>query len=133
MDSSLPPLPADLWPHALAAQGSRPKGRLLTVEIPGMSENLLLSVLARAIHLEMRAAGEWAARITAAADTDFPSAKEFSCFRAENAARLLALYVAVFAAAQYIGSSDQTPEALKASASRNLSVDSSRPEGFEGW
>jgi hypothetical protein len=119
MDTILPPLPPDLWPHTHPAGGSRPQGRMLALEIPGMSESLLLGVLARAIHHEMRTAGEWAARIASEADKDFPSAKDFARFRAENAARLLTLYAALFASSQYVSTSDITPEALKAAASKS--------------
>ena len=95
---------------------------MLTLEVPGLSETLLLSVLARAIHLEMRAAGEWAARAGTSADKDFPSAGSFARFRKENAARLLSLYTVLFAAAQYLTTNDPTPEALRAAASHSYQL-----------
>jgi hypothetical protein len=67
----------------------------------------------------MRAAGEWAARIGSASDKEFPSFKAFSRHRAEEAARLLAIYTALHGSGQYICSFDPTPEALKATASRS--------------
>lgn len=117
MDNALPPLPADLWPQVYSARASHPKGKMVSLEIPGLSENLLLAVLARAIHLEMRAAGEWAARVGTPSDKEYPSARSFSRYRAENAARLLTLYTSLFAATQSRTTSDQTPEALRAAAS----------------
>lgn len=119
MSPAVAPLPSDLWPQAYPAKSSRTRCHMLTLEIPGLTEALLLSVLARAIHLEMRAVGEWTARIETSVDKDFPSAREFACLRADNAARLLALYVAVFAAAQYVSASDIAPEALKSAASQS--------------
>jgi hypothetical protein len=128
MDDSLPPIPADLWPHAHPARSSRPEGKMLTLEVPGLTETLLLSVLARAIHLEMKAAGEWAARVGTSTDNDFPSARSFFRFRTENATRLLSLYTALFAAGLYLTSSDASPEALRASASHSYQL------GFrEAW
>jgi hypothetical protein len=122
MNTSLPPFPADLWPKVIAVAGTRPPGRMLTLEIPGLSESPFLNALSRSIHLEMRAAGEWAARIGSASDKDFPSSQAFSRHRAEEAARLLAIYTALHASAQYITSFNPTPEVLKASASRSYQL-----------
>jgi hypothetical protein len=119
---SLPPIPAHLWPKVIPVTGQRPPGRMLTLEIPGLSERPLLSALSRAIHQEMRAAGEWAARIDPTAKKEFPSEREFSRHRAEEAARLLAIYTALHGSAQYVSSFDLTPDALKAAASRSYQL-----------
>jgi hypothetical protein len=95
---------------------------MLTMEIPGLSERPLLSALSRAIHREMRAAGEWAARIDPTAKKEFPSEQEFSSHRAEEAARLLAIYAALHGSAQYVSSFDPNPEALKAAAPRSYQL-----------
>jgi hypothetical protein len=122
MISSLPPIPADLWPKVISVTGKRLPGRMLTLEIPGLSEGPLLSALSRTIHQEMRAAGEWAARIDPTAKKEFPSEQEFSRHRAEEAARLLAIYSALHGSAQYVGSLDRNPESLKAAASRSYQL-----------
>ena len=122
MASSLPPIPADLWPKVILVTGKRPPGRMLTLEIPGLSERPLLSALSRAVHQEMRAAGEWAARIGTTPKKEFPSEQEFFRHRAEEAARLLAIYTALHGSAQYISSFDPTPAALKAEASRSYQL-----------
>jgi hypothetical protein len=119
---SLPPAPDDLWPKVLAVTGKRPAGRMVTLEIPGFSERPLLSALSRAIHLEMRAAGEWAARLDSASAKDLPWFREYSRHGAEEAARLLAIYAALHGCASYLGALDLSPEALKASASRSYAA-----------
>jgi hypothetical protein len=95
---------------------------MLTLEIPGLSERSLLSALSSAVHQEMRAAGEWAARIGTTPKKDFPSEREFFRHRAEEAARLLAIYTALHRSAQYISSFDPTPAALQGSASRSYQL-----------
>jgi hypothetical protein len=122
MDASLPPVPTDLWPKVIPVTGKRPPGRMLTLEIPGLSERPLLSALSRAIHQEMRAAGEWAARIGSSAKKEFPSEQDFSRHRAEEAARLLAIYTALHASAHYVSSFDPTPEGMKAATSRSYQL-----------
>jgi hypothetical protein len=118
MTSSLPPIPADLWPQVISVTGKRLPRRMLTLGIPGLSERPLLSALSHAIHREMRAAGEWAARIGSSPQKDFPSEQAFSRHRAEEAARLLAIYTALHGSAQYVSSFDPNPETVKAGASR---------------
>ena len=118
----LPPAPANLWPKVSPVTSYRPTGGRLTLEIPGLSEGPLLTTLARAIHDDMRAVGKWAARAGEPRDRSLLSAKEFSRVRAENAARLLAIYAALYGSANYIGLSDLSPEALKASASRSYAT-----------
>ena len=122
MDASLPPVPADLWPKVIPVTGQRPPGRMLTLEVPGLSERPLLSALSRAIHQEMRAAGEWAARIGSTPKKEFPSEQDFFRHSAEEAARLLAIYTALHGSAHYVSSFDPTPQDLKATASRSYQM-----------
>lgn len=122
MDTPLPPIPPDLWPKVIPVTSSRSSDQMLMLEIPGLSENPLLTALSQAIHLEMRAAGEWAARSELPSSKDFPSPQEFSRRRAENAARLLAIYRGLHASTQDSSPCDLIPETLKASASRSYQV-----------
>jgi hypothetical protein len=122
MDTSLPPIPNDLWPQVIPAIGKRLPGRMLVLEIPAFSENLLLSVLCRAVYHEMRWAGEWAAQIGQTSKRDFPSARELSRHSAENAARLLTIYTAIYPRAQYQSENDPAPDGLKAGASRSYQI-----------
>ncbi len=109
----------DLWPKVYAVMSYRPTGGKLTVEIPGLSEAPLFAALSRAVHLEMRAAGEWAARMGEPREKGLPGPIDFCRYRLENAARLLAIYTALHSSASYVGALDPAPEALKASASRS--------------
>ncbi len=118
-DASLPPIPPDLWPEVIPIPAKRPTGRVLVLQIPCFSENLLLSSLCRAIHHEMRWAGEWAARIGQNPKREYPSEQDFARHSAENAARLLAIYTAIFRNAEFPPTSDPSPEDLKATASRS--------------
>jgi hypothetical protein len=122
MDTPLPPVPADLWPEVIALSAKRPKGRMLTLEIPCFSENLLLTVLCRAIHHEMRWAGEWTARIGQNPKREFPSEQDFARHSAENAARLLAIYTAIYRNGEFPPMSDPNPEDLKAGATRSYQI-----------
>jgi len=122
MDASLPPVPPDLWPKLIPVTGQRPPGRMLTLEVPGLSERPLLSALSRAIHQEMRAAGEWAARIGSTPKKEFPSEQDFFLHRAEEAARLLAIYTALHGSAHYVSLFDPNPESVKAAASRSYQL-----------
>ncbi len=123
MDIPTTPTISDLWPQVPAVTGTRPQGGRLTLEIPGLTESPLLTALARSVHLEMRAAGEWAARVDEPKDKGlFPGPRAFARLRADNAARLLAIYIALHRGGHYIHASDLTPEALKASATRSYEI-----------
>jgi hypothetical protein len=122
MDTSLATVADDLWPKIVTVTSHRPPGGRVTLEIPGLSEGPLLTTLARAIHDDMRAAGKWAARISEPRDKSQLSAKDFFRVRVENAARLLAIYAALYGSANYISIFDLSPEALKASASRSYAT-----------
>jgi hypothetical protein len=119
---SIPEAPG-LWPKVYPVTSYRPSAGRLTLEIPGLSEAPLLTALSRAIHLEMRAAGEWAACIDEPREKGLPGLRglpgpiEFCRLRLENASRLLAIYTALHGGASYLGELDLNPEALKASAS----------------
>ena len=119
MNTSLPPIPADLWPKVSLVTSYRPTDGRLTLEIPGLSEGPLLTALSRAIHLEMRSAGEWAARIGEPREKGIPGPTDFRRLDTENAARLLAIYTAVHGCASYLSAFDLSPEALKTFASRS--------------
>jgi hypothetical protein len=109
----------DIWPKVGEVSAHRPPDRRVSVEIPGLSELPLLAALSQAVHLEMRAAGGWAARVDDPREKGIPGPKEFTSHRAENAARLLAIYTAVYRCGIYTGSFDPTPEAVKTSATRS--------------
>ena len=119
METRSIPITADLWPKVYPVASHRPTGGRLTLEVPGLSEAPLLTALSRAIHLEMRAAGEWAARVGEPRQKGAPGPIDFCRYRRENAARLLALYTAIHGSAGYVSALDLQPEALKASASRS--------------
>jgi len=121
-DNALPPVPDDLWPEVAAISTKRPKGRRLALEIPCFSENLLLTVLCRAIHHEMRWAGEWTARIGQNPKREFPSEQDFARHSVENAARLLAIYTAIYRNGEFPPMSDPKPEDLKAGATRSYQI-----------
>jgi hypothetical protein len=112
MDTLLAPAAPNLWPNVSPVSSYRRTGGNMTLEVPGLSESVLLEALSRAIHLEMRAAGEWA-------DTGLPGPKDLSRYRTENAARLLAIYTSFYGSANGARSLDLSPEALKTSASRS--------------
>ncbi len=117
MDTPLPPIPADLWPKTLLVEATRPDGRSLSLEIPSLSERPLLDALSRAVHLNMEGAAKWAARVSTT-DKAFPSPREFSRLHADDAARLLAAYTALYHHREFPSDLSLSPEALKASASR---------------
>jgi len=119
METQSIPGAADLWPKVYTVTSYRPTCGRLTLEIPGLSETPLLTALSRAIHLEMRAAGEWAARVGEPREKGAPGPIDFRLYRTENAARLLAIYTALHGCASYLSELDLSPEALKASASRS--------------
>jgi len=121
METSLPPIPADLWPKTAPVSVTRNNEGFgfLAVEVPSLSERPLLSVLSRGIHREMEEAGKWAARISPAdQDKRIPTPRDFSRLCAEDAARLLAIYTAAYEAREVRSELELTPEALKTSASR---------------
>lgn len=128
MDKSLPLIPADLWPKVYLVTSHRLTGEKLTLEIPFLSEAPLLTALARAVHIEMRAAGEWAARIGKPWDDDLsrppdlPGPIGFYRRRTDNAARLHAVYTALHGSANYVNTLNVRPEVLKASASRSYAA-----------
>jgi len=122
MNASPATVADDLWLKIVAVTAHRPPGGRVTLEIPGLSEGPLLTMLARAIHDDMRAAGKWAARISEPQDKSLLCAKDFFRVRTENAARLLAIYAALYGSANYISIFDLSPEALKASASRSYAI-----------
>jgi hypothetical protein len=122
MKQSLPPIPGDLWPNVIAVSARRPEGRMLALEIPGLSESILLTILCRAVYHEMRSAGEWTARINPGSKPEYPSEKDFARHSAENAARLLAIYTALFGLADYTRDFDPTPADLKSGATRSYQM-----------
>lgn len=124
MGTSLPPIPADLWPKTAPVSATRNHEGFgfLALEIPSLSERPLLSVLSRGIHREMEDAGKWAARISPADKNKFiPTPRDFSRLCAEDAARLLAIYTSAYAAREVPSELELSPDALKASASRAYS------------
>jgi len=122
MDNALPPVPADLWPCvATVIAKPKPGGRII-LELPALSEILLLPILCRAVHHEMRWAGQWAAGIGVATKREFPSEQALSRHSAENAVRLLAIYSALYTAFACQASLTPTPEELKAAASRSYQI-----------
>jgi len=122
MDNSLPPIPAALWPKISPVIATSKPGGKITLEIPAVTENLLLPVLCRAVHHEMRWAGQWAAGIGVATKREFPSEEALSRHSAENAAQLLAIYTALYTAYAYHGPANPTPNELKAAASRSYQL-----------
>lgn len=122
MDSSLPPISDDLWPKVSPVIVAPKPGGRVALEIPALTENLLLPVLCRAVHHEMRWAGQWAAGIGVATKREFPSEEALSRHSAENAARLLAIYAALYTAYACQGSLNPTPAELKAAASRSYQI-----------
>ena len=122
MSPSIAQAPADLWPKVFAVTSYRPSGEKLTLEVAGLSEAPLLAALSHAIHLAMRSAGEWAARIDEPREKGIPGPIDFRRLNTENAARLLAIYTALHGSAIYRSALDLSPEALKASASRGYST-----------
>jgi hypothetical protein len=122
MKQSLPPIPDDLWPIVIAVSARRPKGKMLALEIPGLSESILLTILCRAVYHEMRSAGEWTARISHGPRPEYPSEKDFAQHSAENAARLLAIYAALYGLAEYTRDFDPTPADLKSGATRSYQM-----------
>jgi hypothetical protein len=108
----------DLWPKAYPVTSYCPTGGRLTLEVPGLSEGPLLAAVAHIVHLEMRAAGEWAARMGEPGDHGLFGPSSFHRLRKDNAARLLAIYTALYGCASYLSDLDLSPEALKSSASR---------------
>ena len=111
---SIAPAPADLWPKVFSVTSYRPSGEKLTLKIPGLSEAPLLAALSHAIHLAMRSAGEWAARIDEPREKGIPGPIDFRRLNTENAARLLAIYTALHGSAIYLSALDLSPESLKA-------------------
>jgi hypothetical protein len=122
MKQSLPSIPDDLWPNVMAVSACRPKGRMLALEIPGLSESILLTILCRAVYHEMRSAGEWTARISSGPKPEYPSEKDFARHSAENAARLLAIYTALYGLTDYTRDFDPTPADLKSGATRSYQM-----------
>jgi hypothetical protein len=116
---SLPAIPADLWPKVCPVIARLKPGGKMVLEIATLPENLLLPVLCRAIHHEMRWAGQWAAGIGLSSKREFPSEEALSRHSAENAARLLSIYSALHAAHSYQGALNPSPDDLKAAASRS--------------
>jgi len=122
MKTIVAPTAADPWPKIHPVTSFRPTGGRLTLEVPGLSEAPLLAALSREIHLEMRAAGEWAARMGEPGDNRPFGPTDFHRLSVENAARLLAIYTALHGCASYLSAHDLNPEALKASASRTYAT-----------
>ena len=122
MHRPLAPAPAVIWPEVLAVKAYHADSGMLTVEVPGLSEHLLLAAIAHAVHGHMRAAGEWAACVDDPRESDFPGPRSFHRLRLENAARLLSVYTTIRVSGQYVSPHEPTPEALKAAASQSYAA-----------
>ncbi len=120
MDISLPPIPTDLWPKITGVSAKRLKPNRLILEIPIAAGTPLLAALSLAVRLEMRSAGEWAARISPTPKQAFPLEPVFVRANAQNAGRLLAIYTALYRAAP--SPMELYPDALQAAASRSFQI-----------
>lgn len=113
---------ADPWPKLYLVAGYRLTGENLTLEVPYLSEAPLLTALARAVHIEMRAAGEWAARIGESWGDDLPGPIGFYRRRIDNAARLHAIYTALHGCGSYVNTLNVRPDVLQASVLRSYAA-----------
>ena len=123
MDAPLPPVPADLWPTIPPTRSQRALHKAFSVEISNEAAKPLLKALSHSVHLEMEGAGQWAARPDSGSVTKgFSSAQATSRQFAQDAARLLSIYAAVYSAADSPGQDALNPETLKASATRSYQI-----------
>jgi hypothetical protein len=122
MHRPLAPAAAVVWPEVLAVKAYRTDSGMLTVEIPGLSEHLLLAAIAHAVHGHMRAAGEWTACADESRDPGFPGPRGFYRLRLENAARLFAVYTTLVHFGRYGSPHEPTSEALKAAATQSYAA-----------
>ena len=125
METRSTPAAANPWPKVYLVAGYRLTGGNLTLEVPFLSEAPLLTALARAVHIEMRAAGEWAARIGESwGDSlpDLPGPIGFYRRRIDNAARLHAIYTALYGCGSYVNTLNVRPDVLKASVLRSYAA-----------
>ncbi len=115
--TSLPPVPDNLWPEVALV---RPKAMPLAEEGFSVPLDDIAGRLARSVHLEMRGAGECAAKAEAAQGAlplHRAELRFHSRIRAEAAARCLARYQAVHAGLGPLKKLSQpSPTALKAAA-----------------
>lgn len=117
---SLLPAPADLWPKVPAAEAVHRSDALLTVQVPLFSVRLLLRTLSLSVESEMASAGRWAAQ-----GGDRPNqgtrrrrlARQAARGFANQAARLLALYAAIYPRVRHgMTALLPSPEGLRAEA-----------------
>ncbi len=112
----LPRAPLNLWPEVPPSTATHATGKLLTVEVPIFAERPLLTALARSIHFEMTAAGEWAARGGEEASPQNPrqrEARRLSQRFAEEAARMFSLYTAVYQSVRETSEYQLAPDVLQ--------------------
>jgi hypothetical protein len=122
---SLPPAPDDLWPK-VAAPNPSVQSQLQSEVFPAPLAEAA-GILGRAVHLEMQAAGEYAAKTVMPPPSMRPHEVHLRAaelrfhhrLHTESAARLLRIYSFVHADVVYRGSSSiPTPAQLKAAATR---------------
>jgi len=125
METSLLPLPPDLWSEGHRSTTHRlPAHPSLFLEIPPWAEGDVLTALSRSIHQEMQCAGGWAARPNTVVSTGKKqiSSQAMSHLFAQNAANLFSAYAALYAAVRPKDITHLTPDALKDSASRSYEL-----------